>query len=533
MKTATRILTLILAAVLCLGMLASCGDGGDTTTPAGTTAGGDSTTAPTVDKWADVDLSDTTLRIAYNEWISTDVQSTGATNSFPYLVGPDDEAMLSRSDYLAAYERHNRVCNKLGLEMGVNLIYEDIGWNGSTDTSLNVVQSFNTADSEDAPHMIIHQNYGMVRAAILGELYNCKDQSQQNYFDFTNDNWYYDMMLENTLDEDKFYMLMGDYFIDQFRMSYGILVNAEMAEDVLTTLGGLEYIYDLVRDGQWTYDAFMEIAGFAYTGDQGENLVMGAIGNKGWVTRCMLSTSGYDIFTRDENGETRYLVGTEIDPIHDMIDQLITMERQDHFSYDWGSNAHNTAKANVATTFINGGAFFAMNQMVLSLEGSMIQNMNSAAGILPFPKFVLTNEEADSSTNYGALVSDHAGTGGILISADPAHFTAASAFIQMMTEESDEFFNQYFVNGLQYKNNDIGTGHIEMLDIIHDGICSPMSFLYDNYCAKSVSMQSYGKLMYLSVDADSNTFASDWAHEIDAKVAQWDLLKTTFGTRAD
>ena len=61
-----------------------------------------------------------------------------------------------------------------------------------------------------------------------------------------------------------------------------------------------------------------------------------------------------------------------------------------------------------------------------------------------------------------------------------------------------------------------------MLDYIHDGICSPMSFLYDNYCAKSVSMQSYGKLMYLSVDADSNT-----------KVAQWELLKTSFGTRAD
>ena len=112
-------------------------------------------------------------------------------------------------------------------------------------------------------------------------------------------------------------------------------------------------------------------------------------------------------------------------------------------------------------------------------------------------------------------------------------FTAASAFIQMMTEDSSEFFTQYFDNGLKFKNNDIGPGHIEMLDIIHDSICSPMSFLYDNYCAKTAEQQSYGKLMYLSVDAATNTFASDWTNEWNPKVAQWNLMKETFGIRGE
>ena len=103
------------------------------TTPAGTTApsGDGGTTAPTVDKWEDADFSDVTLRVAYNEYINTEIVAAGATNSLPYLVGPDDEALLSRGDYLAAYERHNRVCSKLGLEIGENLTYTDIGWNGS------------------------------------------------------------------------------------------------------------------------------------------------------------------------------------------------------------------------------------------------------------------------------------------------------------------------------------------------------------------------------------------------------------------
>ena len=534
MKTATRILTLILAAVLCLGMLASCGGNGDTTTPAGTTApGGDSTTAPTVDKWADVDLSNETLRIAYNDWISNDVISTGATISYPYLVGPDDEAQLSRSDYLAAYERHNRVCDKLGLVMGENLTYAPIGWNGSVDTALNVVQAYNTADSDDAPHMLIYGNYGMVRAAILGELYNCKDQSQKNYFDFSDEHWYYDMMLENTLDEDKFYLLMGDYFIDLFRMSYGILVNADIADEVLAMHGGLEHIYNLVRDGQWTYDAFMEIAEYAYTGTQGEDLVMGALGSRFWVSRCVLSTSGLDVFVRDEDGSPRYRTGSEIDPIHDMTDMLIAMEKEDYFSYDWATDARNTAKANIATTFMNGGAFFGLNQMVLALEGSQIQGMDTATGILPFPKYVPEDEEADSTTNYGALISDHANSGGVLISADPEAFTAASAFIQLMTEDSSEFFTQYFENGLKFKNNDIGPGHIEMLDYIHDGICSPMSFLYDNYCAKSVELVSYSTYMTDCITMGTNTFASLWATDIGPKSAQWELIKQTFGSRSN
>ena len=532
MKTATRILTLILAAVLCLGMLASCGGSGDTTTPAGTTApGGDTTTAPTVDKYADVDLSDLTLRIAYNEYSNAEVIASGATNSLPYLVGPDDEALLSRGDYLAAYERHNRVCSKLGLELGENLTYTDIGWNGSVNTILAGIQAFNTADDEDAPHMIIHQNYGMVRAAILGELYNCKDQSEKNYFDFTNEHWYTDMMLENTLDENKIYMLMGDYYIDQFRYAFGILVNAGIAENVLAVQGGMDYIYGLVRDGYWTYDTFMEIAEYAYTGEQGDNLVMGAVGGSSWVQRCMFATSGLDVFKRDENGSPVYIQGTDIDAIHDWLDRLIAMEKEDFFTHNWQQDARNTAKANVATTFINGGAFFGINQMVLALEGNMIQNMDTATGILPFP--IYEGDPRGENATYGALVSDNASCGGILISADGAHFTASSAFIQMMTEESGEFFTQYFENGLKYKNNDIGTGHIEMLDIIHNGICSPMSMLYDNYCAKSINLITYAAMMSNSINAGTNTFSSDWATDIGAKISQWEVIKDSFGSRTE
>ena len=260
-----------------------------------------------------------------------------------------------------------------------------------------------------------------------------------------------------------------------------------------------------------------------------DNLVMGAIGNVHWVSRCMFATSGLDVFTKNEAGEVVYIEGAAIDPVHDWLDRLIAMENEGFFTHDWASDVRNTGKSTIAATFINGGTFFGMNQMVLALEGAAVQNMDDVTGILPFP--IYEEDPRGEEAPYEALVSDNANCGGILISADPKMFTAASAFIQMMTEDSDEFFTQYFENGLKYKNNAIGTGHIEMLDIIHDGICSPMSMLYDNYCARSVELTTYTGLMNNSINAGSNTFSSNWATELGAKITRWEAIKESFGSR--
>ena len=140
-------------------------------------------------------------------------------------------------------------------------------------------------------------------------------------------------------------------------------------------------------------------------------------------------------------------------------------------------------------------------------------------------------EEITSDTNYGALVSDNANSAGILITSSSREFTAASAFLQAMTENSDEFFQKYFTEGLQKRNNSIGPKQVTMLNFIHDGICSPMSFMYDNYCAKTVGgdSQTYGAMIYNSINNLSNTVASDWAGQINGKVSRWETIKANYG----
>ena len=186
---------------------------------------------------------------------------------------------------------------------------------------------------------------------------------------------------------------------------------------------------------------------------------------------------------------------------------------------------------------MNGGSLFSLNEYVLTMEGENIQSMTDVAGILPNPKYIKDGEYADESTDYRGLVPDQASSGGIMITSSSEQFSAATAFLQLMTEESDEVFYQYFVAGLQGRENNLGVEHVDMLNFIKDGACSPMSMLYDNYCAKSIpganqyAAPTYANQMYDSLQSGSNTFASKWAESNEAKVNRWNQIKSEIRNR--
>lgn len=536
MKRTARLLALLLALVMCGGILASCGnrDPENTTTAPTTTAPG--TTGPAAPTaWDALDFSDVELCIAYDKTIAGGISSTGASNSFQYLKGPDDYGESTRGDYKAAYERHALVCDALDLTLGENFTYKmEEHQADDVNTVLPKIQSYNLSTMPGTPNIYITVNYGIVRAGITGELHNALDTTWgENYLDLTHENWYLEMMQENALDTSKIYMLMGDYFIDQLRYSFGILYNSRIAEDVLFYEGGLDYLYGLVENYEWTYDTMMEISSWAQSGT-GNTLVMGTISND-WVVRNFFASSGLDIFKRDANGEPFYINGTELDPVLSWINKMIEIENQEHFSYDWARNTtQNINNKGLVKTFVDGGALFVLNQMVCSLEGAQINNMKDKAGILPNPLYVAEGESVDPETaKYRGLVSDNANSGGILISSSAEEFSAATAFLQMMTEYSDEFFEAYFVDGLQNRDNAIGPNQIKMLDILRNGISSPMSMLYDNYCAKSIGYDVYAYPIYEILDKGTNTYTNFWASQYTGISTQWANIKQSYGERTE
>ncbi len=548
MKKLLRVFCLLLALSFVLTAFAACGEKEtDTTTkPSKTTTASQSQDDPP-DKWKDVSFKGEKLHIWISDFMAdADARAAGASSCLIYMRGLDDSDDAGSNTVLVeATERYDKVLGILDLEKS-DVQYTPAGWKGDGNTILSDIQAVVAANQKDGPSLIIHANFGLVRAAITGLLYNVYDKDQDNYFDLTNKGWYLDMMEENTIDKSKIYMLFGDYFIDQFRLSYGVLANTTKIEEKYRPsgkTGGTAALFAHVLDGTWTYETMMEIADAVRQDTGGEwdsRSIMGVIGSP-WCIRSLFSTSGLDVFQRDENGKPSYI--TDISEVHDWLDTFINMEKEPWFSYYWqdtansGSPVMNPNRETASTTFAEGRAAFTLGQAVVTFESPLIQNMHNSCAFLPSPRYheeVESTEFDDVKKLYGALTSDIANGGGILITAKSKDFTLGSAFFQLMAENSESFMEEYYETNLMIKVNQSNSQQqMQMIRIVHDGICSPMSMLYDFYCATSAQLNTYLHLMRRSLNNKSNTFSSDWASELAAKSAQWDKIVENFGSNAN
>jgi hypothetical protein len=175
--------------------------------------------------------------------------------------------------------------------------------------------------------------------------------------------------------------------------------------------------------------------------------------------------------------------------------------------------------------FTEGRALFSFDAPVLQMEGTVVQNMDDKVALIPYPKY-------DDESAYAALVSDCANFGGILYNSDK--FVPCSAFLQLMCEESNggkgTVIFEYYEVTLKYKYT-VDPGQIRMLEIIREGVCSPKAMLYDNYIAKTAGggSKQYREVIDKSLNANSNTFTSDWQSQYDAIQKRLGEVKATFG----
>ncbi len=504
MKKTLRILSLVLVLVMMVSTLAACGGNKNPVETKKPT--GDNNNDTFAEKWNDVNFGGTEVIMQLNAWHPESVVSAGASNSIKYVKGPDDYTTDAVQN--AVFDRNNRVTNKLG----INIEYKEDTY--SSTAAINTIENFVLADLDDSPDIAHVPSYSMLRAGIKGLLYNALTDEEENYFDFTEENnWYVDFMYENTLDESKIFMLAGDYFIDLLRCSYGAFVNMDMYEELYASDGGMETLYQIIRDGDWTYDEFMNRADPAYV-DRGSIGVIdkedsfGAYAGAWWYYRTLFSTSGLDIFEETDDGKIAYV--EDISEIHTFVEKLMDMI----LNHDSFLNPHvytnGIGEWEVTKVFTLGNTLFALDQFILNLEGTTIRSMDQRVGVIPYPKYTKDGE-------YGALISDNGNLGGILYNSDK--FTESSALLQMLCEESNKgkgsVLYEYYDVTLKYKYS-ADPGQIEMLETIRDGLCSPKSFLLDNYFARTAGVSTYGDLISRCVQDRTNKFASTWASQVGA-----------------
>ena len=464
------------------------------------------------DKWEGVYFNGDEIIISLSDYIPSGAKSAGADHSVKYIQGPD--AYTTDSVQNAVFDRNEKVTQQLGLSTH----YDYVTYTANPDYSLQVLENFVLTDLEGSPDILSAKSYGIVRGAIKGLLYNALTTEHENYFDFSDDGWYSEYIYSNTLNPEKAFMLGGDYFIDMLRFTFSILVNIDMYDELFASEGGSESLFELIEDGLWNYDELMRTSDKAHidTGTVGKQDAnedtFGLITKLPWTNINFFYSAGMDIFEQ-KDGKLSYI--SDLTEMHNHLDRMLEMKSHASFLDPQISSS--------LDIFMNGRSLYALDQFVLTLEGTNIQNMDAKVALIPYPKYY-------EDEIYRGMLCDDGNIGCILYNSDK--FTQCSAFLQLATENSNggkgTLLHEYFEVGLKYKLS--STSHqVAMLEFIRAGMTSPASVVHDNYFAKNVSMTTHAGLINNSFKAGTNTLISDWNSQIDAVQKSMDDTVARYG----
>lgn len=452
-------LLLFVILALCLCFAVACGDGDE---------GGYS-----IDKsraegthWEGVEqFEGSSLKISLS--VEQDRNNTSIPHSERYIRGTNQ----AESDEVlnAVYDRNVNVRDILG----IGIEYQEARHQYAAVQ--DYIDQQVMANSDETPDIFIDDVYGTIRSAMNGTIRNALevDASEgENYFvkfGMTEENgWYTDYMNGMTLNPSIRYILASDYFIDVLRESFVLFVNLEEFE---SRIGDVEAnLYSIIKENQWTYDMMAQYADTAW--DPGAENKSGSAQIEDVCVGFLIdSISVYpflyasDLSLYNKTPEGTYEVLYENQPYFTFVNSifdLLTAQAVYRTDEDGKGAAYRSS-----TLFSAGNVLFAEGMWLSNLESPEIRDMKENKGVIVYPRY-------SGSKNYNTFIHDTAEVGSIAMSTQK--FSACTAYLQCVTEESGEMLQQYKEFAVKYKyNKDAAT--VEMIDIIYDSIGSPFEAL--------------------------------------------------------
>ena len=446
----------MLAILLAMLMLASCGGGEGTAADDAETGGPLAETETAVETEPDIldglSYGGRTFRILTSD---TDISSNDLIEGSGELNGDNvNDAVYSRN--LAVEE-----------QLDVKFAYEHTN-NAWGDVYKSVQTLVMSGDS--TYDLLIDDQLGFATASIDMLFY---DAASLPTVDFTENCWWGEYMKNLSVDYKHTYLLVGDYFMDVLNHSHALLYNRNMYGDVY---GDPDEVYRLVEDGAWTYDAWIPMIEGAYQDVNGDGkadkedrfgMIVGGIGGSSFPF-----TYGGDVpyITRDKNGyPTLTMYGERLSDLYEKIRQVF-----------WSSGTFTKYTENgvdLHEKFASGGALF-ISGCQLGDFGTF-RDMEEEIGIIPYPK------QDEAQANYITVVHDTAEVGGIpATAADPEISGAVCQALCRATHET--VLPAYYEMSLKIKYaRDNYTS--AMIDRIHDGIMDMFSLVYGAQYANNIT----------------------------------------------
>ena len=482
-----RIFALVLTFVLSLSFLASCNettvqDGGDRKDGS----------------WEGVDFKGQTVSLC----ISTNQCSEC---SFPaasiYTKGPDKvESNEVAKEVLA---RNAKAESELGIHIEYSEV--DLPFSGVQENIRTIVQTA----SKTSPDIYNNDMYGVSRAMVDGLLWNVKNPGEdvKSYFDFSAKGWYTDFMRGCTFDQNKYYAFAGDYFIDMIRMAWVLYVNHDILlasmQKMPTWCTDIDTFYAFVEDGLWDLDMLGDMVSRVHV-DGGllgytecEDPVLGLAYNHGsdWI----VSSSSYvTLYYQDKENDYRPTVMDSVDTFQKVANKYVELTSRKGALYD-------SLAITSTLHFLHGNVLFAFSRLG-EMEAKEMRDFPAAKGLVPIPKW-----EDELQDDYHTVVSDQVEVGCILNTAKA--FSAASALMQYLNENSSAVVHAYYEKGLKYKYNDDENAR-KMMDIVRETTDSPFGMQIGVLCQQLYT--GTGTLKGMKFLKENTTLSSTFASEKDA-----------------
>jgi hypothetical protein len=211
--------------------------------------------------------------------------------------------------------------------------------------------------------------------------------------------WYITYINDKLKVGDKYTLAYTDECLSTYMYTAALFYNKALAEDYNTG-----NFYEMVRDGSWTLDNYMEAVSLVSSDINGdgkydiENDLYGYIGRFDAAVSNYWVGSGMNTFIKDENNLPVFEVSENL---YSLLEKLFEFENTDGIYYDFYPElVAGKTMDEIALHFTDCNCFFMMDSIQTC---QYLRNMTDDFGLLPMPKYSEEQESYYSSVCDGYL----------------------------------------------------------------------------------------------------------------------------------
>ena len=340
----------------------------------------------------------------------------------------------------------------------------------------------------------------------------CKNLLSFNTMDFTQPCWPSDMIDQTTI-YNKLYFCTGDISTNLIFMTSVVFVNMDMVStwkinEKIQQQYGEANIYDLVREGKWTYDAMFKLAeGVWQDTDNTKNRSNGdtyGLGTYSSLLCNFYAGAGWKLLESDENGIYLSEDYTDVDSIEKLLKDVVKS------LYDDGFCRYYSSFENARDSFANGLNLFSLAPASHAyVKHYHTDNLKYAA--LPVPKYDAAQDgyhsyHSNPYTNY-------------VVASGSANPQIAASFLQGLAQRSyDTTRIAIFEHTMKARFAQGDSDVAEMWEMVVDSQTFDLGRIF------AESFRRGGNGLYLTnlFNAKLEDQRSDWANVMDSY--QQDLI---------